>query len=176
MKVSQKLIKNAINGDVEAIDKLIDILSPLIYYVAAGKIHCKSEAEDCTQYILERLMRKLHLYDPKKTSFTTWFYAVIRNAYKNYYARHYVNETIEFNDEEVYNYTSQTREVNLRKDRLSSIEEYIGEELYEILMLRIGYEMTFYEISDILNIPYHKAKRDFNSAYKLAKQYTEKMK
>ena len=62
------------------------------------------------------------------------------------------------------------------KRRLSNVEEYVGEYYYHILMLRLGFELSFYEIAEELNIPYHKAKRDFHLAYNKSQEYVRSVK
>lgn len=178
MIVPKHIIKNAQNGNEEAIDYIIHKCTPIVNYMAKRSLRSQGDGEDCVQVTMERIIRKLPLYDPKKTAFTTWFYTVAQNAIMNYQAVY--NKTnqvdVELNDAFVYEYTEIDTEKIVMDNKLSEIEMYLGPELYEILILRIGYEMTFYEISEVLNMPYHKAKREFKSAYKLAKEYTEKMK
>lgn len=178
MKVPNHIINKAKKGDEEAINYIIDKCTPIVHFMAKRSLKNKGDGEDCIQVTLERIIRKLPLYDSKKTAFSTWFYTVAQNSIMNYQAVY--NKTnqidVELNDALVYEYTDFDNEKIVMERKLSQIEMYLGPELYEILILRIGYEMTFYEISEALNIPYHKAKREFKSAYKLAKEYTEKIK
>ena len=175
IKIPNAIVKKAQQGDIDCINYLIDNLGPLIHFVVVKRLRNKTDAEECTQFILERVMRGLSTFDSKQYKFTTWFYKIVNNTFNNY-LRDYINknEGIELNDEEVYTYYEQDREKKFIQRKLADVEEYIGTELYEILLLKIGYELNFSQIAEELNIPYHKAKRSYYEAYAKAKEFLEK--
>ncbi len=175
MNITDDIVKKAQQGDEEAINKMIKVCSPLIYYLVARTLSGTTEAKDCTQVVMGRVMNKLHYYDCKKTTFTTWFYIVVQRSIRNYKEQYEKYRAMEINDGDDQEFLDVDENAFHRR-RLSDIEEYIGEYYYNVLMLRIGFELTFYEIAEEYNIPYHKAKRDYHEAYKRARKYAEKTK
>lgn len=172
MKITNNIVKKAQQGDIEAIDKIINECTPLIYYLAARHFSGSTESQDCTQVVMERVISRLHLYDSSKTTFSTWFYIVIKRAIANYKDQYFKHSQVELNDAEVLEYLDLD-ENEFHKRRLSDVEDYVGDYFYNILMLRLGFELSFFEIAEELNIPYHKAKRDFHEAHKKAKEFVE---
>ena len=175
MNITNDIIIEAQLGNKEAINEIIEQCSPLIYFLAARELSGITDSADCTQVVMERVIRKLNYFDSQKTTFCTWFYVVVKRSIRNYKEQYVRNNQVELNDVEVLEHLDLD-EAAYHKRRLSDIEEYVGEYLYHALMLRIGFELTFYEIAEELNIPYHKAKRDFHTAYDKAKKYAERIK
>ena len=175
MNITDDIVKKAQQGDEEAINKMIKVCSPLIYYLVARTLSGTTEAKDCTQVVMERVMNKLHYYDCKKTTFTTWFYIVVQRSIRSYKEQYERYRAMEINDGDDQEFID-VDENEFHKRRLSNVEEYVGEYYYHILMLRLGFELSFYEIAEELNIPYHKAKRDFHLAYNKSQEYVRSVK
>ena len=174
MEVSKEIVERAQAGDVEAIDIIINEAIPIIHFLSKKKYFGSWEANDCTQYVIERVIGKLHLYDPKKTKFTTWFYKLVKNAIFNYKRDYTQSSAIELDDEAVYTYYSEDSEKKIIDERLSYIEQLVGKEAYEILLLKIGYNQSYNEIGKLLNLPEHKVKRIYTKAYKTIKEQGDK--
>lgn len=174
MEVSKEIVERAQAGDVEAIDIIINEAIPIIHFMAKKLYYGSWERKDCVQYVIERVIGKLHLYDPKKTKFTTWFYKLVKNAIFNYKRDYTQSSAIELDDEAVYTYYSEDSEKKIIDERLSYVEELVGKEAYEILLLKIGYNQSFNEIGKLLDLPEHKVKRIFNKAYKTIKEQGDK--
>ena len=49
------------------------------------KIHSPQEAEDVCSAVFLKVQGSLHRYDPEKASFSTWIYAIVRNAVTDHY-------------------------------------------------------------------------------------------
>ena len=58
--------------------------------------------------------------------------------------------------------------------QLSEIEKAVGEESYQILLLKVGLHMTFDEISRELGETPSKIKRIYYSAYEKAREYVKR--
>ncbi len=172
-KVSKKIIKKAQKGDHEALEIIIEAYSSFVYFLVSKRIKDISEAENCTQETLGRIVSKIKLYEIDKVKFNTWIYNLTMNCTKNYIRDYKIsNDTIEINSEEVYNYGVVE---NYCSDKLSDLEKSIGTEYYEILLLRHGYNYKFHEIAAIKNLNISKVKRLFYEAEQKVEKYKEQL-
>lgn len=171
--INKRIVKRAQNGDIEAINHIIDYYANLAYFISKNTIKNKSQIEDCANIMLGRLIKKLNLFDPKKSNFKTWVYALFNNAARNYKnALECYNDVFELDDELVFKYVEE-KDNDIVHEKLSKIEELVGKESYEILLLKLGYGYKFCEIAEFKNVHESKIKRIFYKAYEQAKEYVE---
>ncbi|MEP2981577.1 MAG: sigma-70 family RNA polymerase sigma factor [Lentilitoribacter sp.] len=69
----------AVNRDQKAFAELFDYFSPRIksYFIQLGAV--PEHAEDMSQDVMSALWHKAHLFDPSKSSLSTWLFRVARN-------------------------------------------------------------------------------------------------
>lgn len=69
----------AVNRDQKAFAELFDYFSPRIksYFIQLGAV--PEQAEDMSQDVMSALWHKAHLFDPSKSSLSTWLFRVARN-------------------------------------------------------------------------------------------------
>ncbi len=73
------LVNEALNGDKEALEKLIALHQAWIYNIARKMVFDPEDAKDVTQEILIKMITKLSTYDPKRAAFRTWLYRIVAN-------------------------------------------------------------------------------------------------
>ncbi len=88
-KSDQELIAASLNGDMQALEKLIARYQPWIYNIAFRMVLVREDAEDATQEVLIKMLTKLSTYDSGKASFRTWLYRIVANHVINMSRRGY---------------------------------------------------------------------------------------
>lgn len=74
-----QIIKNVLEGDTNALEKLIYRHQAWIYNIALKMVFDPDDAEDVTQEILLKIISHLSAYDASKASFRTWLYRIVAN-------------------------------------------------------------------------------------------------
>ena len=75
-----QLVEESLNGSSTALEKLCELMRPLIYNLCLKMVLYPPEAEDLTQEILIKMVTKLSQFDSSKASLTTWVYTITRNT------------------------------------------------------------------------------------------------
>ncbi len=78
------LVKEALGGDLKALEELIDRHNGFIYNIAMKMSGNVADTEDITQEILIKLITNLASYNPQKAQFRTWLYRITFNYVLNY--------------------------------------------------------------------------------------------
>lgn len=171
-KISKKIIKSAQNSNPEAIEYIIDYYSNLVYYISSKSFNDKLEIDDCTQEVLIRIIKVLPTFDSKKSEFSTWIYNVINSTVINYvntYKRH--KNKFEVNEGIVDSFIDKNSTSNDFNLILSDLERIIGKDYYQVLLLKIGYNYKFQEISEIIGLSLSKTKRLYYEALEKVEDY-----
>lgn len=77
--VPDELVRNARDGDEAALRELVTHAYPTVHRWALVMTGDPTEADDLTQDVLVQMLRRLHSYRGA-AAFSTWVYAVTRNA------------------------------------------------------------------------------------------------
>ncbi len=77
---NQALVKDSLNGDHKALDKLIRLHQPFIYNVAWKMSWDPDDALDLTQEVLIKVITKLSQFN-FKSKFRTWLYRIVVNEF-----------------------------------------------------------------------------------------------
>lgn len=173
-KISNRIISAAIEGDIEAIDKIIDYYSQLSYYFCFKILKNQFDAEDCSQRALSKLLRNLKKFDESKTDFNTFVYMIVENVALNYKTvdDRYKNK-IEINEDYVYSYCDYNNDNLDLQWQLSTIEKLVGEVEYKILLLKIGHNFKFTEIAQMLNMSVSKVKHSYYNSLDKVHEYVK---
>ncbi len=74
-----RLIEQSLQGDLQALEKIIHRHQAWIFNIAFRMVCDPDDAQDITQEILVKIITKMSLYDPEKSSFRTWLYRIVAN-------------------------------------------------------------------------------------------------
>lgn len=74
------LVKQALDGDSAALDKLVKLHQPFIYNVAWKMAHDSNDAMDLTQEVMIKVITKLSQFN-FKSAFRTWLYRIVVNEF-----------------------------------------------------------------------------------------------
>ncbi len=75
----QELMVGLSEGEVEALERLYDRYSSLVFSIAVRVLTDRQLAEDVTQEVFLRLWRRPWSYDPGRGKFRSWLMSVTRN-------------------------------------------------------------------------------------------------
>lgn len=156
MKDDNDCVKEVLAGDKEAYGFLIHKYKDKIYTLLLRMIHDAQDAQDLTQECFIKAYHYLHSFDPER-KFSSWLYRIAVNLCLNaLQARQKIQRhPAEWDDEWLID-ESSPESILLQKEHVSEIREVIEElpEHYRIvLLLRYLEDMSYQEISAVLEVP-----------------------
>lgn len=178
MDDDQKAIADCLGGNRESYKYLVDKYRDRAYYAALTYTGNRDEALDLSQEAFFRAFKALKSFEKGK-NFYTWFYRILRNLCINHYYRR-KKRSVVFSDMEQDNGSEFTIPELTRPDQI--FEEHEMRELLmsglnslpdndrEILVMKEFQDLSYKEISEVLNIPIGSVmSRLFYARKKLAK-------
>lgn len=160
----KKLIKQSISGDVESFEQLIRQYQRMAYNVAYRMMGNEEDAKDMTQEALVKVFKKLKSFR-MDASFSTWLYRIVMNTCKDEMRKKKmstisIDQSIETEDSQVYFELEEKglgpEEKLLQKETQNLVHsalQEIPEDNRMVLILRDIKNLTYDEISEVLDIP-----------------------
>ena len=153
-KINVKELKNLFakikNNNNTAFEELYSKYSKLIYKIAFSILKNKSDAEDITQIVYEKIysMDKENL--PTKNE-TSWIYSVTKNETLNYLKSNRNN----INLDDIYEIEDNNQEISkiIDQENYNRLISKLNDNEKEIISLKIISNFSFEEIGKILNMP-----------------------
>ncbi len=156
---NQEYLKNLIilakNGDKVAFSEIYnDYYTPLFRYILS-RVKSKEEAEDLTQTVFIKIWNSLPNWNENHTSPKSFFFKVAHNSIIDYYRRKSTKDII--SDEVVNNFLESKHFEDKERERaetreiLNQIIKYLSSEQQEIISLIYTNDLTYEEISKIVN-------------------------
>lgn len=185
MLEDEQIIKVYISGNRDAIEILMDRYKEPLYRFCYHLTSNKNEAEDLFQDTWLKVINKIVFFDVDR-KFSTWLYSITLNLYRDKYrkAKRWLNR-IRF----MFTYEDGNDEVESLKSSDKSMEErLVAEEekqtircainslkdVYRIPLILFYYkDMSYEDISNILEIPIGTVKSRLNYGKKLMKETLE---
>ena len=161
-----KLIKRALDqGDTTAYNELMKLYRDPLYFMLLEKVGDKELAKDLTIEALGKAFKKLHMYTPNYT-FSTWLFTVARNNCIDYLRKNKIKTTSidQFtidNDGKKNKIDIKSDELNpegilIRKQKIAILRQVVDKlkpKYRELVKLRYFKEMSYEEISTLLQVP-----------------------
>ena len=161
-----KLIKRALDqGDTTAYNELMKLYRDPLYFMLLEKVGDQELAKDLTIEALGKAFKKLHMYTPNYT-FSTWLFTVARNNCIDYLRKNKIKTTSidQFtidNDGKKNKIDIPSAELNpegilIRKQKIAILRQVVDKlkpNYRELVKLRYFKEMSYEEISTLLQIP-----------------------
>lgn len=167
-----ELVAKCRDGDREAWEMIVRHRHARIYNLAYRFTARADEAEDLTQEVFLKVYRTLHLYRPESGSLETWVVRVARNHFIDHYRKFKTERTRTGPLEDHHEVAARPSvrietpgEVLERKetaDRVHRLLAHLPEEQREAVILRDLEELTYEEISDLLDVPIGTVKSRIN--------------
>lgn len=138
------------NGEEEEFNRLYEKYKDLVYGVSFSILKNKEDSEEIVQTIFTKIY-KLEKEKLPKENEASWLYSLSKNTSLNFLR----NKKEELNIDEVYYITDESEELNeiIQKDTFNKIISRLNKEEQEIVSLKILSNLSFREISNILNMP-----------------------
>lgn len=138
------------SNDDTAFEEFYTKYNKLIYKIAFSILKNKSDAEDITQIVFEKIysMDKENL--PTKNE-TSWIYSVTKNETLNYLKSNRNN----INLDDIYEIEDNNQEINkiIDQENYNRLISKLNDNEKEIISLKIISNFSFEEIGKILNMP-----------------------
>lgn len=153
-KIKAKELKELFNqiksNDDTAFEEFYTKYNKLIYKIAFSILKNKSDAEDITQIVFEKIysMDKENL--PTKNE-TSWIYSVTKNETLNYFKSNRNN----INLDDIYEIEDNNQEISkiIDQENYNRLISKLNDNEKEIISLKIISNFSFEEIGKILNMP-----------------------
>lgn len=158
-------VRRAARGDAQAFAELVRDHSALVYRVALRMLG-DGGAQDASQDVWIRVWRNIDGFNGN-SAFSTWLYKITMNTCLNIREKELRRERWELRDEIPYlplldgNFESNPEATTLnreRKDELLGALQHLRAEHRAALVLRHLEDLSYHEISEILEIPEGTAK------------------
>ena len=137
-------------GNSNKLDELHSKYNKLIYNIAFSILKNRENSEDIVQIVFMKIFQM----DKNKlptTNESTWLYSLTKNETLNYLR----NKKQEVNLDEIYYITEEDKELNkiIDEDNYNRIIAKLNKQEREIISLKILSNMSFKEISSLLDMP-----------------------
>ena len=174
MLPDNNLIQKYLDGDDKAFSLIVDFYLKPILNFSYKLVGNKKDAEDVTQEVFLKVWKNIKNFDIEK-NFKTWILAITRNTCVDFLRKKKEIPFSKFDNEEGDNILEDNLidnglkpdEVFLLTENKEMIENTLSKISFiqkEVVILRYMNEMTFDEISEILNIPLNTVKSHHNRA------------
>lgn len=168
--ITKKIIDDLKNGDESAFEVIFYEYKNKIFYYCMKFTKNIDDANDCFQDIFLKMLENIIYYDDNLSKFSTWFYTIAHNYLINFVSAKRRHNEILHIDEEAVERASRSSNSDLYII-LAEVERVLGKETYEIVMLKIGFNMTFDEIAVLKCMNISNVKRIYYKALKEARKF-----
>lgn len=163
----EQLIRQYLSGDSKSLDLLIKRYLPSVYRLARYYSRSRFEAEDIAQDVFLKMWRSLKKFKPDK-SFKVWLLAIARNASIDYLRKRKLVSLAELSEEQedlikkkLVDPAPLPDEQIARRDfyRIVRLKlKALPEKYCSVIILHLEQELTFKEISGLLEEPLNTVK------------------
>lgn len=160
-RTEQALIRAAARGDHAAFTELMRIHRARVYRVARRILGAHEPAEDVTQQVFLTMYRKLHTFRGA-SRLSTWLYRVTTNACYDHLRRERLPAQLDLDDVPASDADAAT--VMASREALATISHHIQTlppKQRATVALRLGEELSFREIADVMGCSVGAAKVNY---------------
>jgi RNA polymerase sigma factor (sigma-70 family) len=158
MEEDQHWVSQILQGNKQAYGHLIHKYKDKVYAIVFRMVQQPQDAQDITQECFIKAYRYLHSFDSSR-KFSSWLYRIAINHCLDVKNTKQKKEGQNVNIEDVHLPATETPEhIYLKRESASELRHLIDKlpEMYRmILLLRYIHDLTYQEISDLLDIPLH---------------------
>ena len=147
------IIRRSQLGDERAFEALYEQYKNLVYRTAVLMLGNPADAEDVLQEVFVKVHRSLDQYDPGKGAFTTWLYRITVNQSvnrKRWYQRRPRLLPLMMADKPA---PESLQERVADDDSMQKALQTLSEKLRVVVVLHYYWNLPYYDISQILEIP-----------------------
>jgi RNA polymerase sigma-70 factor (ECF subfamily) len=161
------LIERVLAGDRNAFELIFDQYRNLVYRTAFLILGNSDEAEDALQETFLKAYRYLETYKPSKGAFSTWLYRItVNHCLRQRRKLSRIIKPLEtYNDEFKQVHSSHEDKLSVEQVVLQMINR-LSNKLRIVVILRYFLDLSYLEISQVLDIPIGTVKSRLNRALK----------
>jgi RNA polymerase sigma-70 factor (ECF subfamily) len=158
------LVQSILDGNIDSFNILVNKYETMVLRFIYKMIKNKEAAEDITQEVFITIYNKLYLYD-KSHKFLNWLLQVSKNKCIDYMRKY--KRVYESNIEDIPNIASremspeQVAEFKETKENVEAYLNRLSEIDRQILIMRYSQNLTFYDLSQILEMTESNIKRRY---------------
>jgi RNA polymerase sigma-70 factor (ECF subfamily) len=159
------LIRRCQAGEVEAFTELFETYKNLVFRTAFLMLDSVPEADDILQEVFVQVYRSLKSYDPAKGAFTTWLYRITVNKCLNR-RRHWTffTPSLDAMSDRDLPTTAGPDDQRADHDLVQQALKHLSAKLRIVVILRFYGELSYAEISEVLELPLGTIKSRLNLA------------
>lgn len=143
-------------GDKAAAERIFNDFSPKVFRFFMIRTGQRETAEDLTQEVFLKLVDKVDTFDSNAGNFAGWFWQIAKNTLIDYFRQ---KKSVSLDPEmiekksltEKHNITEKSFLAKIEVEEVLKIVGNFGEEEQEIFSLRFLSEMSYKEISRLVN-------------------------
>jgi len=157
-EVSAELIRLCLEGDREALTKLVCHYQGRVFDVVGRMTPDRALAEDLAQEAFLHALRSLRLYRAERGPFSSWLFAILRNLLRDHHAREEVRRRglrlLTHGAAQASGLPGAERRL-LAQEACALLEREVGrlpEELRLALVLRVHQRLPYEEIARVLGV------------------------
>jgi len=173
-----EIIERVLSGDVNYFEFIVKKYEKMIYNLAITKTQNRETAQDISQECFLRAYKMLRSYRTD-SAFSTWVYRICQNLIFDYYRKNKKMKTVslsvldngsgddDIKEKDIADLTSEPSEHIIRAERIEKIRELINSlpaDLRDIIVLRDLQNMSYAQISEILDLEIGTVKSRLNRA------------
>lgn len=159
--ITPELLAACRAGDQQACTCFFELTAPSVYRLAYSLLLHAEDAEDVVQEVFVYAFRNLHHYDPARGSIQTWLYTITVSRCRNARRRKLLptvdlGHLLQFGQEPPAPPEDSPEAAAVRSDANRVLEKALkrlSPLLREAVVLRYGKQLTYKEMSAILNCP-----------------------
>ncbi len=170
----QELISASKQGDQKAFSELMSSYRDSLLVFILKYARSEEDAEDIIQESLQKVFRNIKLYN-SQYSFSTWVYNIAKNTSMDYMRKNTRNPILQLNEnteQAILEEKNSPESELINKQNLKRIERIINDlktPYREVAELRFINDLSYEEISVMLNIPINTVKTQLKRAREVLK-------
>jgi len=159
------LIRRCQAGDIDAFAQIFGNYKNLVFHTAFLMLNSAEDAEDILQDVFIQVHRSLNSFDPAKGAFTTWLHRITVNKCLNWRRRwtFFTARLDEISEGDLHVPTisdGRGTDVEVVQQAMS----HLSVKLRSVVILRFYWELSYAEMSEVLDLPLGTIKSRLNLA------------
>ena len=178
-----EIIEKVLSGDVDLFEIIVKKYERMVYNLAMVKLQNKENAQDIAQECFLRAYKMLRSYRTD-SAFSTWIYRICQNLIYDFYRKNKNIKTVslsvsdngesEIKEKDIADTESEPSEQIIRAEKIEKVREIINslpEDLRDIIILRDLKNISYAQISEMLNVELGTVKSRLSRAREKLKEY-----
>lgn len=165
------LVKKLQARNEEAYQELVETYTTTFTYLASQYIKNREDVKDCVQEIFLKVYQNIHKFHDTEVCFKPWVITLAKNQVIDVYRRLERNRERIIYDDDIINNARDYSTNSVSNIYLEELQEFIGNENYELLVYHLVTKMTFVELAILFDEPKYTIRRRYLEAYERSQAF-----